>query len=110
MTYWKTEEPGYYKVEFEQQNKNWTGGFAVNTAAVESRLEKVPWEGVAGAIEAGSVKLVESARWGENGMGGAGGSRELTPYVALLALALLAAESWLANRFYRGTGEPGEKE
>jgi len=66
----------------------------------------VPWQGVAEAVRAGSVKLVESARWGKNGVAGAGGSRELTPYVALLALALLAAESWLANRFYKGTTGP----
>jgi hypothetical protein len=106
ITYWKTEEPGYYRVDFERQDKKWSSGFAVDTAAVESRLERAPWDAVAKSISAGSLKLVESARWGSSGVAGAGGARELTPYVALLALALLAAESWMANRFYTPQAEP----
>jgi len=78
LSYWKTDEPGYYRVDFERGDERWSTGFAINTAPVESRLQKVPWEPV----------------------GGGAGSRELTPWLALLALALLVAECWLANRFY----------
>ena len=37
LTYWKTDEPGYYRVDFERQDKKWSTGFAVNTAPVESQ-------------------------------------------------------------------------
>jgi hypothetical protein len=105
LTYWKTEQPGYYLVDFERQDKKWSSGFAVNTAPVESQVGKVAWAGVQAAIHAGNVKLVEGAKWGEDGIGGGSGSREITPYLALLALALLVAECWLANRFYGTTSE-----
>jgi hypothetical protein len=105
LTYWKTELPGYYRVDFERKDKRWSSGFAVNTAPVESRLDKVPWEGVQAAVHAGSVKLVQGARWAEGAIGEGSGSWEITPYVALLALALMVAECWLANRFYGANAE-----
>lgn len=107
LSYWKTDAPGYYRVDFERHDRNWRSGFAVNTAPLESRLEKVPFGKVKGCIKAASVSLVtgassegsESAETGNT-------TRELTPYLALAALALLLAESLLANRFY-GSRETG---
>ncbi len=109
VTYWKTDAPGYYGVEFRRQDKQWRSGFAVNASAIESRLEKVPFEDVQAAITAESVELVEAATFGGGPTGKGGMAREMTPYLALLALALLAAESFLANRFYgSASAEPSE--
>ncbi|MHC4480838.1 MAG: hypothetical protein ACYS1C_07705, partial [Planctomycetota bacterium] len=104
LTYWKTDEPGYYRVDFERRQERWQGGFAVNTAANESRLEKIPFEEVQAAIQAKSVRLVEGPSVSEAAMAKGVGARELTPYAALLALALLVAECFLANRFYGSQG------
>lgn len=99
-TYRRTDAPGYYRVDFERQDKEWRGGFAVNTVSVESRLDEVPFEKVQASVRAGKVELVAEASFGEGEIEQAGGARELTPYLALLALAFLVAECFLANRFY----------
>ena len=91
---------------FKRQDKSWHSGFAVNTAPIESRLEKVPFDEIKGSIAAGSVEQAEAASFAERGVEQAGSARELTPYLALLALALLAAECFLANRFYGREGAP----
>ncbi|KPK65095.1 MAG: hypothetical protein AMK73_03950 [Planctomycetes bacterium SM23_32] len=101
-TYWKTDRPGYYRVDLEQHDRKWRTGFAVNTAPIESRMGKVEFEEIKEAIRAGSVRLAAEASFGADAAGGEGGLRELTPYAALLALALLVAECFLANRFYVG--------
>ena len=79
----------------------------------ESRLEKVEFDRVRRAVRAAHVGLAEFGQLAEGdlpGGGAAGGSRELAPYLALLVLALLAAESFLANRFYRTASPPGERQ
>jgi hypothetical protein len=100
LTYWKTDVPGYYAVDFEQQDRTWRSGFAVNTGPEESRLERVPWEQLQSSISAREMELVEDARWLGEGGGGSGGSHEWTPWVALAVLGVLVAENFLANRFY----------
>jgi len=100
-TYWKTDEPGYYRVGFEQHGKTWPSGFAVNAPAIESRLEQVPFEVVKERISAGKVEMLAHDRLAGAGIAGGGWPTELTPYVALLALALMVGEGFLANRFYR---------
>jgi len=101
ITYWKTDEPGYYRVDFERRDRKWQGGFAVNTAPVESHLEKVPFERLKECIRAGRVELVGRHAPPAAEAGAANGPAELTPYVAILALVLLLLECFLANRFYR---------
>jgi len=108
LSYWKTDVPGYYRVDFERHDLKWHSGFAVNTAAIESRLEKVPFDKVKNSIHAGNVELVKEATLGADNVTEGGGSRELTPYLALLALGLLLTESFLANRFYGSPGAPSE--
>jgi hypothetical protein len=105
-SYWKTDRPGYYRVDLERRDRKWRTGFAVNTASVESRMEKVPFERLKEAIRAGSVRMVDEASLGEGPVGAEASARELTPYAALLALALLMAECFLANRFYRSEAPP----
>ncbi|MHC5035579.1 MAG: hypothetical protein ACYTFZ_11145, partial [Planctomycetota bacterium] len=104
-TYWKTDAPGYYRVEFERKDKRWHGGFAVNTVPIESRLEKVPFETVRESIRAGTVELVAAASLGEAPTATAGAVKELAPFLACLALVLMVAECFLANRFYGGEKE-----
>ncbi len=98
-TYWRTHEPGYYEVEFERREEQWTGGFAVNTPATESRLDRVPFEAVADAVSAGRVELLDRDLSPRDRTGPAG-AVELTPYLVALALLMLLAESYLSNRFY----------
>jgi hypothetical protein len=108
LTYWKTDAPGYYRVDFERRDTKWRSGFAVNTAAIESRLEKVPFEKVKKSIRAGKVELMTEATLSTDNVAAGGSTRELTPYLALLALSLLLAESFLANRFYGSASAPSE--
>jgi len=99
-SWWKTDVPGYYRLDFERKDKRWRGGFAVNTAPIESRMEKVPFDKVQRAVRAGKVELVGDGLPGGAAGAQAAGLGELTPYLALLGLLLLVAEGFLANRFY----------
>ncbi|MFO7956926.1 MAG: BatA domain-containing protein [Candidatus Brocadiia bacterium] len=108
-TYWKTDQPGYYAVEFERRDERWPGGFAVNPASIESRVEKVPFPALAEAIKAETVELL-GERMASDGGAGPAGSVELTPYLVGLALAMLLAECYLANRFYGMSGQTGAAE
>ena len=101
--FWDTDRPGYYSVAFEQKDEQWQSGFAVNVAAVESDLNKVPAEDVRSAIEAAEVTFagdVPSA----GGLGDGHRRIELTPYLALLAIVACFVESFLSNRFHRARG------
>ncbi len=109
-SYWDTDLPGYYRVEFERQDRRWTSGFAVNTAATESRLEKVPLRRLKTALQAGRVELLEDEAVSRGPVREGGRAHELTPYVALAALLLLVAEGFVANRFYpAASAEQGEE-
>ena len=105
VTYWRTDAPGYYRVDFERHDRKWRSGFAVNTAPIESRLDKVPFEKVKASIRAGTVELAADAPVATAAGQMASGATELAPYLALLGLGLLLAECFLANRFY-GAQQP----
>jgi len=107
-TYWKTERPGYYEVEFERREERWGGGFAVNAASIESRVEKVPFEALAEAIHAGRVEQL-GERMASGRGAGPKGAVEMTPYLVGLGLAMLLAECYLANRFYGASSSGGQK-
>ncbi len=108
VTYWKTDVPGYYKVDFDHQDSRWQGGFAVNPVPVESYLERAGFDDVKGSLHAASVELMTEATFELDSSPGGPGSRELTPSVALLALCFLVAECFLANRFY-GRQDPANE-
>jgi hypothetical protein len=100
LTYWATERPGYYRLTFKNADREWEGGFALNTPPVESRLEKVPLDDLQDALTAGTVEMAGADVGLAVGLPGGAGAVELTPYLAFALLALLVAESFLANRFY----------
>ncbi len=100
-TYWKTHQPGYYAVEFQQRDETWERGFAVNPAAVESYMDRVQLEDLAGSVTAGAVRLLEEGVYAAEAAGVHRGAWELSPFIVVVALALLLAEGFLANRFYR---------
>jgi hypothetical protein len=100
QTYWKTDVPGYYRVSFERQDRQWTGGFAVNTPARESYLDKVALDDVTDRIRAAKVHLVDEPRSTAAPSTASAGASELTPYLIGLVLCVMVVESWLANRFY----------
>ncbi len=100
LTWWKTDQPGYYAIKFERHGETWQDGFAVNTVPEESDLQRVQFGRVMAAIDAGSVELVEEARFVSGAGTGVAGTRDLVLPAALTALALLVAEGFLANRFY----------
>ena len=110
VTYWETGEPGYYRVELERRDETWTRGFAVNPPAAESRLERVTLEELKESINAGTIEVLQEPGDAEKSASVGGGISELTPYLALVAMVFLLAESLLANRFYRTPPEaaPGE--
>lgn len=110
--YWKTQAPGYYRVDFQQRGRQWSSGFCVNTSPHESDLRMVTESDVRAAIDAGRVAVHEDTstlpamRLG-GGMAGWAGM-ELTPYLVLLALLACVAEVFLANRLYRASEAPQE--
>ncbi|MFO8008268.1 MAG: BatA domain-containing protein [Candidatus Brocadiia bacterium] len=111
-TYWKTHRPGYYAVEFERREETWERGFAVNPSAIESYLDRVPPEELRESVNAAAVRLVEEGVYGVEAAGEHRGARDLSPLLVGFALALLLAEGFLANRFYRtpATAEPTTKD
>lgn len=110
--FWKTRVPGYYRVAFSRRDRQWSGGFGVNAAAVESDLRMASESKVRAAIKAGRLGFHTGTSslpspGAAGGMAGWAGL-ELTPYLVLLALAACVAEVFLANRIYRASDTPAE--
>jgi len=107
--FWRTERPGYYRVDFQPRGSRWSSGFCVNAAPEESDLRMVAESDVQAAVKAGRVAVHKDTSTlrtprvagGTTGWGGT----ELTPYLVLLALLACVAEMFLANRIYRASGE-----
>jgi len=104
--FWKTGLPGYYEVLFSRKDRTWRGGFAVNTAPIESDLRSVSAEEVKGALKAGRVAIFSgqdfwTVRSADRLSAPGWQRREIAPFLVLLALATCVAELLLSNRFYR---------
>jgi hypothetical protein len=108
--FWRTERPGYYRVDFQPRGSQLSSGFCVNTAPEESDLRMVAESDVQAAVKAGRVEVHKDTSTlrtprVEGGTTGWGGT-ELTPYLVLLALLACVAEVFLANRIYPASGDP----
>jgi hypothetical protein len=113
VTWHKTGRPGYYRVEFERRDTRWEEGFAVNTPPEESDLRRTSLRDIQQreVISAGTVALLEDSTEIDWNVGGAGGGLpEYTPLLALAVLLAFTAESFLANRFYKGRADEGSGE
>jgi len=108
--YRKADAPGYYTTEFECGSRIWAAGFAVNVVPEESRLERVPVAKLKEALRARRVEVVTDVSDIDlDADGPVVRARELTPFICVLALVLMAAESFLANRFYREAARPSSE-
>ena len=106
--FWRTDRPGYYRVDFSRGEEKWQGGFGINTAPGESDLRLVKGDDVRQAIKAARVAVLRDTsgvRLGLEGGAGGGSGFDPTALVALLALAACAGELLLANRIYRPNPE-----
>jgi hypothetical protein len=102
VIYGRTGLPGHYEVQIERRGQAQPGGFAVNTVASESYLDRVPSEKLQRVVRAGKVECVTDVSGIELEMREAErGLKELTPLLALIALVLMAVETFMANRFYK---------
>jgi hypothetical protein len=107
----KTRVPGYYHVAFARKDRQWEGGFAVNTTDMESDLRRVEENDLLAAIRASKVQVSKgtSGLFSARPAGALSGSVEFTPYAVLLGLAICISEIFLANRIYRAVDiAPGE--
>ena len=104
-----TEAVGNYRVRAGGQQERLDRGFSVNVPAEICRLERVP------AADAVKVLGSERARVAQNrkeielrvGLGRIG--RELFPALILAVALVMAAEQWLANRFYSASYAAGNR-
>jgi len=97
-----TEAVGNYRVRAGGREGRLDRGFSVNLPAEVSRLERAA---PAELVEALGAKRARVARTRQEievrvGLGRVG--RELFPALILAVALVLAAEQWLANRFYEG--------
>ena len=97
----RPERAGNYRIEVRKENRREFIGFSVNLQTGESRLERVSRDEVAAAFPPGSVVFASSREELARAFGELRAGREVFPYLALVLLVILAAEGYLANRFYR---------
>lgn len=98
---WHTYETGLYRVRIVQGDKEIRSSFAVNAPPSESDVARVSEKTLRKSISAETLRFSSrrSALASEVHEGRTRG--ELVPWLIAFLLILLAAESALANRFYR---------
>ncbi|TWT85791.1 hypothetical protein Pla123a_05980 [Posidoniimonas polymericola] len=95
-----TEDPGNYRLQAGGGDERLDAGFSVSAPAEVGQLQRVTDEQIAAALPegryrlaAGEADLAEQVDIGRVG-------RELYPWLIMLAVIALAAEHFVANRFY----------
>jgi len=95
------DELGHWDVEFSSGETRHQRGFSVNTAAAESDLTGVEDRTLTEAFGAGKILIVADAGELDRHRRTVAMPLDLTAPLLLVLLALLIAESFFANRFYR---------
>jgi len=97
-----SEMLGNYRVRAGGRQDRLDRGFSVNVPAELTRLERANAPALVEAIGKDRARVVRTRDEIEVRVGLARSGRELFPIVILLVAFGLAAEQWLANRFYEG--------
>jgi hypothetical protein len=95
-----TEGPGNYRVRAGGRQERLDRGFSVNLPAELTRLERVDAAELVAALGKERARVARTREEIEVRVGLARTGRELFPMVILAVAVVLAAEQWLANRFY----------
>jgi hypothetical protein len=103
-----TEAAGNYRVRAGGQRQRLDRGFSVNLPGEVTRLERRPAGEIVAALGKNRARVARSRDEIEVRVGLARTGRELFPVVILLVALVLAAEQWLANRFYVGAAKRAE--
>lgn len=97
-----TDLLGNYRVRAGGRQERIDRGFSVNIPAEATRLERVSEDGIVQTLGKGRTRIARTPAEIEVRMGQARTGRELFPILILAVALVLAAEQWLANRFYEG--------
>ena len=95
-----TDQPGNYRVQAGGA-EGVDRGFSVNTAADQTRLQRISEEDLAKLLKPLSYRIARSRDQIELNVTTGRVGRELFPLCILAAALFLAAEHLVANRFYR---------
>jgi hypothetical protein len=98
-----TDALGNYRVRAGGREGRLDRGFSVNAANENSQLERADFATIEDALGKGRVRLARTREEIEIRVGLGRVGRELFPALILALAFVLAAEQWLANRFYRAT-------
>jgi len=101
-----TDQPGNYRVQGGGDAAGVDRGFSVNLAPDQTQLERLPVEKLKEIFGPFDYRVVRSEEQLDRAVTSGRVGRELFPLLILLVALLLAAEHFLANRFYR---EPPEQ-
>jgi hypothetical protein len=100
-----TEALGNYRVRAGGRQERLDRGFSVNLPAELTRLERSNGTAIIAALGKERARVARTREEIEVRVGLARTGRELFPIVIVLCALVLAAEQWLANRFYAGPSE-----
>jgi hypothetical protein len=92
---------GQYTLTAAAPPKQLATGFSVNISPIESQLEPIPDDEILATLPAERSSLVQDATDLQRAEGTTRIGQELFPWLVLLVVALLFAETFFSNRFYR---------
>jgi hypothetical protein len=99
-----TESLGNYRVRAGGQEGRLDRGFSVNMPAELARLERANSSAIVAVLGEERARVARTRDEIEVRVGLARTGRELFPALILAVALMLAAEGWLANRFYAAAG------
>ncbi len=97
---------GPYSVSASAPPRQWSSGFCVNISPSESQLDPIPDDEVLASLPKNRSSIVRDTADLKRIEGTSRIGRELFPWLMLLVVALLFAEAYLSNRFYRRSSAP----
>jgi hypothetical protein len=114
LTIASTESLGNYRVQAGGRQGRLDRGFSINCDTLVSQLERTTAERIAAALGKDRVRAARTREEIEVRVDQGRIGRELFPALILAVALVLAAEQWLANRFYQTEpiatkGEPGRE-
>jgi len=102
-----TELLGNYRVRAGGRQERLDRGFSINLPTETTRLTRVSESDILQALGKEQTRIARTPAEIEVRMGLARTGRELFPILILAVVLVLAAEQWLANRFYEGASSGG---